>query len=76
MVNNNNPVGECAEGYTGYVCAECEFGWSKTSSFGSNAFKCGRCPNPIVNVIQLIIIGCLFCVVMVFMVRSTINGAS
>lgn len=51
MVGNESPTGECAEGYNGYLCANCDFGYSKTASTGEGAFKCAPCPNAILNII-------------------------
>jgi hypothetical protein len=66
-----NPIGSCAEGQTGVLCAECMPGYSLTG-----LAKCGKCPDLTSNVVKLagmvILIGCLF----VFMVRSTLIGAT
>jgi len=36
---NYNPKGDCKEGYKGILCADCEPGYSRSSSF-----DCKKCP--------------------------------
>jgi len=66
-----NPLGECATGYSGVLCAECESGYSLTG-----LAKCAKCPEMTGNLVKLIgmmiLVICLFS----FMVRSTLIGAA
>eukprot|EP00347_Sterkiella_histriomuscorum_P016469 403353061 len=64
------PLGQCADGYQGILCAQCKAGYSSTGNF-----QCGKCPGMAQNIIimMLIIIGVGLMFVM--MVRSTLAGA-
>ena len=66
----NNTLGAWFEGYQGYLCADCEAGYSR-----SGEYECAKCPNPILNVLQLV--GILFWVTVgiVIMIRSTLTSA-
>ena len=66
-----NPMGQCAEGQNGTLCAECMPGYSLTG-----VAKCGKCPDLTSNVVKMV--GIIFLVIglFVFMVRSTIAGAT
>lgn len=64
-------MGSCFEGYEGVLCAACAVGYSRSSDF-----KCDICPDPTVNMIRL---GIIFIGVIggiVFLIRSTLAGAS
>eukprot|EP00347_Sterkiella_histriomuscorum_P009701 403340212 len=67
----NNPQGECDTGYQGILCADCQPGYSITSSF-----KCGQCPEFSLNLFRIIAIFILVVVVIGFMIRSTMKGAA
>lgn len=68
--NEFYPLGKCAEGYYGILCASCLPGYSSTGNF-----QCSKCPDMASNIVILITIvlgvGFLF----VMMVRSTLAGA-
>lgn len=66
-----NPIGACAEGYLGVLCAQCDVGYSL-----SGVAKCGLCPEMTSNVIKLVGMMLLLVALFSFMVRSTILGAS
>ena len=65
-----NPDGSCATGYQGILCASCQPGYSITGSF-----TCSLCPNETANVIRLSGILIAAIIIVVFMIRSTLNGA-
>ena len=66
----NNSLGACFSGYQGYLCADCEVGYSR-----SGDYECAKCPNPILNVVQLVLILLAVIVGIVIMIRSTLAGA-
>ena len=66
-----NPIGACAEGYTGVLCAECQTGYSLTGTA-----KCGACPEPTSNIVKLVFMVIALIGVFAFMVRSTLLGAA
>eukprot|EP00347_Sterkiella_histriomuscorum_P012942 403366626 len=63
--------GECALGYQGVLCADCQTGFSR-----SGEFRCSQCPERILNIVRLsfIVAGVFF--LFVFLIRSTLNSAS
>ncbi|CDW74850.1 UNKNOWN [Stylonychia lemnae] len=65
-----NQLGDCQEGYRGILCADCSHGYSR-----DNDYQCKYCPEHWANILRLlaIFIGVVFLIV--FMVRSTLNGA-
>ncbi|CDW87963.1 UNKNOWN [Stylonychia lemnae] len=67
---NNNPVGECYLGYRGILCADCQVGFSKY-----NEYQCSYCPKPWLNILRLFAIFLGVVLVVVVMIRSTLNGA-
>ncbi|CDW84862.1 UNKNOWN [Stylonychia lemnae] len=68
---NYNPIGECSFGYQGILCADCQVGFSR-----SNDYECALCPPRSLNIFRLSVIFIGFLSLIVFMVRSTLNGAS
>ncbi|TNV88247.1 hypothetical protein FGO68_gene13755 [Halteria grandinella] len=66
-----NPMGACAKGYSGVLCAECEPGYSLTG-----LAKCAKCPDMVSNVIKLSGMMLLIIGIFTFMVRSTLNSAT
>ena len=65
-----NPLGSCAEGYEGILCADCTPGYSK-----NKYFECAACPDSLLNVLRLagILSGGILLIVLI--VRSTLSGA-
>jgi hypothetical protein len=63
-------TGECLEGYSGILCADCKPGYSRSSSF-----ECNKCPDSTSNFVQIVAIIIAFVVALIFMIRSTLNGA-
>jgi hypothetical protein len=68
--NDYSATGECAEGYQGVLCADCQVGYSRTGTY-----VCSVCPDPIWNVIRIIAIMGFTVGLIVFMIRSTLAGA-
>ncbi|CDW85822.1 UNKNOWN [Stylonychia lemnae] len=68
---NFSQVGECSTGYQGILCADCQSGFSR-----SNDYECAYCPPKILNIFRLTTIFIVFMTLIVFMVRSTLNGAT
>ncbi|CDW86060.1 UNKNOWN [Stylonychia lemnae] len=67
----NNPQGSCLQGYRGILCADCNVGYSRTGTF-----ECGKCPQYGQNLFRIIAIILVAIVVIIFMIRSTLNGAA
>lgn len=65
-----NPTGECAEGYQGILCTDCQPGYSRTGDY-----ECSLCPNRIWNVVRLGLIFLVVVALIVFLIRSTLTGA-
>lgn len=65
------PTGECASGYNGILCADCQTGYSRSGSF-----ECQICPEKIANIIKIGAIMILFICLIIFMIRSTLKGAA
>ena len=58
----------CAEGYTGFLCSNCEQGWTHSGN------KCGRCPeNPILSYVQLTLAVVFSLGLIIWMVRAALN---
>jgi hypothetical protein len=68
---NFNKIGECRDGYTGILCADCFPNYSRSGSF-----ECQKCPEKTSNILKIIAILLIFTGVLIFMIRSTLNGAS
>ncbi|CDW85402.1 UNKNOWN [Stylonychia lemnae] len=67
----NDPKGSCYTGYDGILCTDCDPGYSVTGSF-----QCGKCPEYAQNVFRIVAILIVGVVVIVFMIRSTLQGAA
>ena len=52
------------------LCADCREGYSRNADY-----ECNKCPKPIPNIIRLSVIFVLAILVIVFLIRSTLNGA-
>ena len=65
-----NPMGDCGEGYQGYLCADCIVGYSRTGDY-----ECGACPNPAANFFRLAAILIAVVIALILLVRSTFKGA-
>jgi hypothetical protein len=63
-----NPTGNCAEGYYGALCSACVPGWHKQDKHG-----CARCESPEWNLIRMAGVMALMILIIVFLVRSTIQ---
>lgn len=64
------PMGECAKGYKGIICGDCDDNYSKTKQF-----ECAGCPDRVRNIFQVIAISIAAIGYVVFLVRSTLNSA-
>lgn len=69
---DNNPSGDCAEGYEGVLCEDCASGYSRS---GSGDSKCNRCPESSLNVFRLVSVITIAVIVISLMIRSTLIGA-
>ncbi|CDW85156.1 UNKNOWN [Stylonychia lemnae] len=67
---NNNPLGECSQGYKGILCGTCNKGYSRVDNN-----QCSQCPQPILNVLRLLAIMIGFILIVVLMIRSTLMSA-
>ena len=67
---DNDPKGSCATGYQGIMCTDCEVGFSKI-----NPYECEKCPPQAINALRLAGIATGVILLVVFLVRSTLNGA-
>ena len=67
---SNNNLGEWYTGYQGILCADCVVGFSRTGSY-----EWAKCPNPVWNVIRLILVFIAIIIGITFMIRSTLAGA-
>ena len=65
-----NPMGSCAEGYLGILCADCAPGYSK-----NNYFECAACPDSFLNTLRLVGVLVVGILLIVLIVRSTLSGA-
>ena len=71
QVPDNNPVGDCKEGYYGALCTACMPGYSR-----SGDYNCSKCPNPVPNLVRIVGVMIVLIIVVSFMVRSTLNSAT
>lgn len=67
---NNNFYGGCSEGYIGVLWGDWDYGYSRT-----NDFEWGKCPNTIYNGLRIFGFIILMIVVLLFLVKTTLNGA-
>lgn len=67
---NDDPKGECAKYYSGYLCTKCDEGRILTSDF-----VCDKCPTPLMNILRLTFVTVLFIGIIILMIRSTLIGA-
>ncbi|TNV88178.1 hypothetical protein FGO68_gene13761 [Halteria grandinella] len=68
----NSTQTECAEGYQGILCANCQYGYSK--SYDSN--RCSKCPDNLENILLIAVFIIVFLVVITILVRSNIQNES
>lgn len=68
---NNNPVGDCREGFYGVLCSACMPGFSR-----SGIFNCLHCPNQYANLLRILGILFVLAAVVIFMVKSTLDSAT
>ncbi|CDW87730.1 UNKNOWN [Stylonychia lemnae] len=66
----NNPKGECLQGYQGILCADCISGYSRDKEY-----QCAICPEPALNTLRLITIFIAVIIFVVLMIRSTLKSA-
>ena len=67
---SNNNLGEWFTGYQGILCADCQVGFSRTTNY-----KWSRCPNPVWNIIRLILILIAAIVAVIIIIKTTLAGA-
>lgn len=72
MDNSSNPFGDCAEGYSGIVCSQCEPGYSKND----NTQECLKCPSKTSNTALLVIFILVMALIIVILVRSNLRSAN
>ena len=63
--NITNPFGDCAEGYRGILCTDCQDGFTR-----KGAYSCDRCPRFLWNLILFLILMVVMVIVIIFLVRS------
>jgi len=63
--------GSCESAYEGILCTMCRVGYSRTGTF-----ECGECPEEVANSFRLLGIGVLAILAVIYLVRSTLNGAN
>ncbi|CDW90149.1 UNKNOWN [Stylonychia lemnae] len=63
-------TGSCDIGYEGILCSSCSQDYSRTGSF-----KCSKCPESSTNILRLIGIGNCAVIIVVLLIKSTLNGA-
>ena len=68
---NFSYTGRCETGYEGHLCAKCAPDYSESSSF-----KCSKCPDPVLNAIRIVGVLLAVILIIVVMVRSTLQSAS
>lgn len=68
---NDNPVGDCAEGYYGALCSACMPGYSR-----SGTYECKACPAALPNLLRILGILLAMVIGIGFFVKSTLDGAS
>jgi len=66
----NNPMGTCADGYRGVLCADCDDGYYRKGDYG-----CGNCPHAMVVIVRLSILLFLLLCFIVLLVRLTLLAA-
>ena len=64
-------VGECEIGYHGALCSSCLPGYAR-----ADKYKCGTCPDPIINLLRIIGVIIIAVFVIGFLVRNTLTGAT
>ncbi len=62
--------GECAKGYRGVLCGQCESGYSRDSQF-----QCASCPEPWKNILLLSVFFLLTVAALVLLVKYTLKSA-
>ena len=63
-------TGNCSQGYTGKLWADCQVNFSRSGSY-----QCSKCPNTAINIIRLLLIAIGYIIWLVIMVKSTLSGA-
>ena len=66
--NITDPIGQCATGYQGILCADCAPGFSRAGQ------ECSECPQLVWNVIIFLVLMIVLILVIAVMVRSTLGG--
>ena len=67
---SNNNLGECFTGYQGILWADCKVGFSRTGGYNWD-----KCPNPVWNIIRLILVFIAVIIGIAIIIRSTFAGA-
>jgi hypothetical protein len=63
----NNSLGACADGYTGYLCTDCNIGYSRTGNY-----ECSACPDNTSNALKMIGLLIVLLIGLVLLIRSTL----
>lgn len=66
----DDPLGNCAEGYRGMFCAQCIQGYTRSSTF-----ECAKCPEQWKNILILVGVMIVAVFLIVILVKSTLNAA-
>ena len=66
----NNSWGQCFTGYQGKLCADCKAGFSRTGDY-----EWGKCPDPVWNIIRIVLVMTGVTVGLVILIKSTLAGA-
>ena len=66
--NEKDALGQCATGYQGILCSDCSTGYTRSGE------ECSECPVLIWNILIFLALIILLIAVIMFLVRSTLNG--
>ena len=69
-VSFTDKTGNCSEGYSGILWADCEVDYSRAGQH-----QCSKCPNPVANAFRLTLIFIAYLISLVITVKSTLSGA-
>lgn len=66
--DENNPLGDCAEGYRGILCTNCAPGHNRSG------FRCNKCPSMIGNIAIFFVMFVALVIVIALLVKTTLGG--
>jgi hypothetical protein len=65
-----NNLGQCLTGYQGILCADWTVGYGR-----GDLYKCSKCPNPIWNIIRLVLVFIAIIIGITITIRTTLSAA-